>query len=204
MRYVTLCLIWAGAAWAQTFSVGVIAGVPTTNTVTNLGVSALSTNFPTYVVGPTVQVSLFSRFAIAVDGLYSPIDYYFLQNSAASTPTLHTTGSSWEFPVTLKYSLTPGPVHAFVEAGGAARLLSDLDQASGFRVFQGFANTTTGRPVELQNRFAAGFTFGGGVDMGVPHFHFAPEFRYTRWGWDNFVGPNSNLNQVEFLVGFRF
>jgi hypothetical protein len=47
-----------------------------------------------------------------------------------------------------------------------------------------------------------------GVDFKALVIHITPEIRYTRWGAKQFIDPNgllnSNQNQAEFLVGFKF
>ena len=50
---------------------------------------------------------------------------------------------------------------------------------------------------------------GAGGVLGVfVLLHIVPEIRYTRWGAQHFLDPNSflssNQNQAEFLVGITF
>ena len=205
MRYLVSCALLTVVSFAQPLSFGVKAGVPASDSMTPAGVSALTTNFPTYTVGPTIQFSLDGNFAVELDALYQPVDYFSLRNLAPSTAPTHTTGNSWEFPLVLKYALFPGPVRPFVEAGASARVLGDLNQAIGFQIlsgiattpiFSGIATTTTTRPAELRNRFTAGYVMGGGVDLGARRFHVSAEFRYTRWGWENFLGIEENCKKV--------
>lgn len=65
------------------------------------------------------------------------------------------------------------------------------------------------RPYELQNAFNVGFVAGGGVMIrGLP-VRVSPEMRYTRWGRPNFSDLSdfrigTQMNQVEFLIGFTF
>lgn len=208
MKAVLFSIAFAASAFAQPLSFGIKAGVPVSDSFTPAGVNALKTNFPTYAVGPTVEFSLPGDFGIEVDGLFQPLEFTALRSVVGSSTIdfTHTTGSSWEFPVLLKYRLPLFPLRPFLQVGASERIVSDLNETSGVETFRGRQQQTgsTTRPIELQNRFSSGFVIGGGVEVGSGHFHFSPEFRYTRWAWDNFVSPSSNLNQAEFLVGFRF
>ena len=62
--------------------------------MTPAGVCALTTNFPTYTVGPTTRFSLDGNFAVELDAPYQPVDYFSLRNLASSTVPTHTTGNS--------------------------------------------------------------------------------------------------------------
>src|ERR1043166_3544593 len=84
--------------------------------MTPAGVSALTTNFPTYTVGPTTRFSLDGNFAVELDAPYQPVDYFSLRNLASSTAPTHTTGNSWEFPLVLEYALFPVPCVAQASA----------------------------------------------------------------------------------------
>lgn len=52
------------------------------------------------------------------------------------------------------------------------------------------------------------YPIGVGAEGRAGIFRIAPEFRYTRWGWENFRVPgnllHTNQNQVDFLLGIRF
>lgn len=66
----------------------------------------------------------------------------------------------------------------------------------------------TARSDALENSFTAGFAIGAGLEFRTTHMRMAPEFRYTRWGWENFRDPGnlfrSRDNQAEVLLGITF
>jgi hypothetical protein len=51
--------------------------------------------------------------------------------------------------------------------------------------------------------------FGGGLEVKLGILRITPEFRYTRWGSENFRDPvaallRSNKNQGDFILGVTF
>lgn len=69
--------------------------------------------------------------------------------------------------------------------------------------------TTQSFPEDSPHLARAGVTAGVGVEGKFGPIRIAPGVRYTRWGADSNANlapfiPQSNLNQVEFLVGLKF
>jgi len=61
----------------------------------------------------------------------------------------------------------------------------------------------------LERVAAIRFVFGGGVEFKLGHVRITPEFRYTRWGSENFRDPvaallRTNKNQGDFILGLTF
>ena len=194
----------------ELLSFGVKGGLPVTDAFTTGrgGPLGFFSGVNRYTVGPTVEFHLPAGLSIEFDALYRRLNY----GSDAVFPTTVTatrvTANSWEFPLLLKGRLGVGPVHPFIAGGASFQHLSDITRIDEF--FEGGARrvTETGRPAELQNRFNAGFVIGGGVELRGGGLRLSPEFRYTRWGWDNFrdVGGllRSNQDQAAFLLGLTF
>ena len=70
-------------------------------------------------------------------------------------------------------------------------------------------NTTITTPAEFNKRTDVGMVFGGGVEFKIKRLRISPEFRYTRWGSENFRDPvrsllRTNRNQGDFLLGILF
>ena len=207
MKRLTLVLsliLVALPAFPSWLSVGVKGGIPLTDAFEAASNADLHyvTNTKRYTVGPVVEVRLPLGLGVEFDALYKRLDYEARQ----STVSTATTANSWEFPVLLKARVPSEVVRPYVVAGPSFRHLSNIRQVAG-SVFTGQFSEVT--PRELQNRFAAGFAVGGGIEFGN-RFRVAPEVRYTRWGWENFqLLPGrselrSNLNQVDFLLGLHF
>ena len=189
-----------GQAFGQfPLSIGVKGGVGITDAISDktfLGVDTLTHVFSSskdYVVGPMIELRLPWHLGIELDALYRPLHLTNTTRIAVgqgTTITLNGTANSWEFPVLAKYRFLGGPVKPYIEAGPS------------FRAVRRF---TLGNPT-LSN---AGFTAGGGIELGLLRLKVAPELRYTRWASDSnpgavFATPVSNVNQAEFLVGISF
>ena len=186
---------------AQSVSIGVKGGIPITDALdiaqgnAPLSPSYIANNHR-YLVGGTVQLNL-GRFAIEVDGIYRRLGFQTQQTVGNTLVTTSTTANSWEFPVVGKYALMPGPIRPFVDAGANFRRITNAQQAG------------TSIVPQLANDFAAGFTFGAGVELKLGKLRIDPEFRYTHWGTQNFHDPvnsllQTNLNQGDFMVGLTF
>ncbi|HEY4086716.1 MAG TPA: outer membrane beta-barrel protein [Bryobacteraceae bacterium] len=141
-----------------------------------------------YVVGPMLEVRLPMGVSVEGDALYRPLNLNAVQSFNGPTSTLAYSVTSWEFPILVKYHLGFPIVKPFIEAGPS------------FRYVKGFSAT------QLSTK---GFSAGLGVEAKALFVRVAPEFRYTHWGSDFNEGvsgfnPESNSNQVEFLVGISF
>lgn len=189
--------------WAQLVSFGVKAGVPATDAfkATRSASTGYLSDTKRYLAGGTVELRLPAGFGVELDALYKRLNYDSSGVDGASSMS----GNSWEFPLLFKLRAVEPAVRPFVVAGPSFRHLSGLKQ---FIVDPLDRRSDTSRPLELQNRFSAGFTAGAGLEMGN-RFRLVPEVRYTRWGWENFQAAalpqfRSNVNQLDFLLGIHF
>lgn len=202
-----VCMMAVGAA-AQPVSVGVKFGVPVTDALETFqgNQSAYVTNTHRYLVGPTVQFNLPFRFSIEVDALYRRLGYEYNQFAGTGSPTsTRTVANSWEFPVLGKYAIWGGPVRPFIDAGANFRHISGVEQ---IRSTLTAVNVSVTAP-EFNKDNDIGFVFGGGVEFKLGRVRITPEFRYTRWGSENFRDPvaallRTNKNQGDFIVGLTF
>lgn len=191
------------------FAVGVKGGVPFTSNFETGSAPGVTFTADTkrYTVGPVVEFRGPFGLGIEADALYRRLDFESQGNEVDIFVRQKTTANAWDIPLLLKWRLTPGPIKPYFSVGPTFRYLSNLDQVRDFFFAPGnrMTQATTDQPAQLQNRFTAGFTLSGGVQLGS---HIAPEIRYTRWGWETFKDLSgvfrSNQNQVEFLVGLTF
>jgi opacity protein-like surface antigen len=205
-QLVLALLVPASLAFAGgPLSFGVKGGVPFTDafdTAASGNVSYVTHN-KHWTLGPELDVKLPFGLAVEIDALYRRVNYDLNGWTPTAATSIATTGNAWDFPVLLKWKLSPGPIRPYVAAGPTFRGVSGLKQVT---TFFGAPSSSSGtRPAELQNRFNTGFTVAGGVEIAR---HISPEIRYTRWGWESFRSASgllkSNPDQLEFLVGLTF
>jgi len=197
------------SAVAQPVSVGMKVGVPVTDALETFqgNQSAYVTNTHRYLFGPTVQLNLPFRFSIEVDALYKRLGYEYNQFGGPGSPTTtRTTANSWEFPVLGKWAVFPGPVRPFIDFGANFRHISGVDQ---IRDTASAVNVIVNPVPEFHKDFDIGATFGAGVEFKAGWLRLTPEFRYTRWGSENFRDPvasllRTNKNQGDFMIGLTF
>jgi opacity protein-like surface antigen len=194
---------------AQPVSFGVKAGVPVTDALETFqgNQSAYVTNTHRYLFGPTVQLNFPFRFSVEVDALYKRLGFEYNQFGGPGSPTTtRTVANSWEFPVLGKYALFGGPIRPFLDAGANFRHISGVDQ---IRSTLTAVDVNVNPVVEFNKDNDIGFAFGGGIELKVGVVRVTPEFRYTRWGSENFRDPVSallrtNKNQGDFILGLTF
>jgi opacity protein-like surface antigen len=214
MRTLCLLLLGAAAASAQPFGVGIKAGLPLSDFVSaaNSGNFRFDTTTNRYILGPSVELRLPKGFGIELDVLYRHFGYNSVSTISGITTTItdaRTSSSAWEFPLVVKYKFGELPLlHPYVEAGVSWNKLTGLTQDVTTTVAGIVNSSSTSKPAELSNSSTRGFVMGVGVDFKALVIHITPEIRYTRWGAKQFIDPNgllnSNQNQAEFLVGFKF
>ena len=107
-------------------------------------------------------------------------------------------GTSWEFPLLLKYRFSKSGLAPFASAGSTLRHLGDL-KGKGYLVPSLLAlhDPTTfdfpsGKPVDV------GITTGAGVRIHAGPVHLIPEIRYTHW---TALNLQPSYDRVEFLIG---
>jgi len=208
---ITLLVFAAAAisAVAQPVSFGVKAGVPITDAFDTAqgNQAAYASNTHRYLVGGTVQFNLPLRFAVEVDALYKRLGFDYNQFGGPGSPTFtSTTANSWEFPVLGKWAVLPGPVRPFIDFGANFRHVSGIDQ---IRSTASAVDVNVSSVPEFHKDFDIGATFGAGVEFKIGWLRLTPEFRYTRWGTENFRDPiadllNTNKNQGDFMLGLTF
>ena len=206
----TLLLCAAGlTVAAQPVSVGVKVGVPVTDAIEAFqgNQSAYVSHTHRYLVGGTVQLNFPFRFSVEVDALYKRLGYEYNQFGGVGSPTFtRTVANSWEFPVLGKYAIFGGPLRPFVDAGANFRHISGVEQ---IRNGINAVNLPINPVPEFNKDNDIGFVFGGGVELKLGVMRITPEFRYTRWGSENFRDPiaallRTNKNQGDFLLGLTF
>ena len=187
-----LFVFLGSAAFAQHLSVGIIGGVPFTD-LTKAPSSGTLTYFRDsgrYTIGPTLQIALPLSLRIELDALYRPLGYRLQATGFSDT----TSASQWRFPLLLQYRFSAPLIKPYVEAGVSFDHLSNLKQS--------IVNPST-FPSTVVQRSHSGLILGVGVDLKLPFVRVSPELRYTRQGSED-IRNLSELNQAEFLVGFRF
>ena len=202
-----VCVLTVGAV-AQPVSVGVKFGVPVTDALETFrgNQAAYVSNTHRFLVGPTVQLNFPFRFSIEVDALYRRLGYEYNQFAGPGSPTAtRTVANSWEFPVLGKYAIWGGPARPFIDAGANFRHIAGVNQ---IRSTLAAVNVNVTAP-EFNEDNDIGFVFGGGVEFKLGHVRITPEFRYTRWGSENFRDPvasllRTNKNQGDFILGLTF
>jgi hypothetical protein len=217
IKTVLLSFAFLAPVFAQPVSFGVVGGVPITdafNTAQGLTAS-YATNTHRYLVGPAFQLHLPLRFTVEVDGLYKRLGYQYNATTEATAVTTITTAStvanSWEFPILLKFEVTPGPIRPFVDTGISFRHISGIKQVRRVvTIPAGVVGVTTlTNPPEFNKATDEGLVFGGGIAFKMGRVRIGPELRYTRWGSENFRDPvgsllRTNRNQGDFLLGILF
>ncbi len=210
MRLLLGFLLSAAAAFpGDLVSIGVKGGLPLTDAF-SVGASPnirYEASTKRYTVGPTFELHLPFGLGVEVDALYKRLSF---ESSSDLINGLQraTTANAWEFPLLLKIRLAPGLARPYVSVGPTFRHLSSINQVESFFRAGRQERPETSRPAELSNRFSAGFTASGGLELHAPVLEISPEIRYTRWGWENFRSfgnvLRSNDDQIEFLLGITF
>ena len=209
MKSLFLLLLLGAVALAQPVSVGLKAGLPFTDFLSEVQ-SGSVTKTDHYLFGPEVELRLPAGLSVEFDALYRHFSYVGI---SGPNSVIASTGSSgnWEFPLVVKYKFPSKLVRPYLEAGAAWDSLAGLKNT----VTETICNNGGGAvcnvvlaPPAATSKGTMGAVIGAGVDIHVfKLFHIAPELRYTRWAKDyfNLAGVlNSTKNQAEALVGFTF
>ena len=160
--------------FAQSISVGVTAGVLTTDDLSGAGATGASKR---YVVGPAVDIGLPFGLGVEVGALYRREGYQSSFSSFAYSIFSGERANSWEFPMTVKYRIPFAVGQPFVEAGYAPRVIHGTVSSNFSSVFPnvGFLHSTTSTDWPVSH----GVVGGGGVQFGIGRVRLAPEVRYT-------------------------
>ncbi len=204
-----IALTPAFAVAGDAVSVGVKGGVPITDAfdAARGTTSEYFTDTKRYLVGPTVEFHLPWRFSIEVDALYKRLGYQY--QATGPVVTSSTVANSWEFPVLAKFEILPGPVRPFVDLGASFRHLSGIRQIRQTVSGATFDRVELNNAVEFNKRNDVGLAGGFGIAFKMGPVRISPEFRYTRWGGENFRDPigallRMNRNQGDFMLGLTF
>jgi hypothetical protein len=213
IKAVLLSFACFAPVFAQPVSFGVEGGVPITDAFDTFrgNTASYATNTHRYVVGPAFQIHLPLRLTAEVDALYKRLGYQYNAFTPTTRTFAATVANSWEFPILVKWEITPGPIRPFVDVGLSFRHIS------GVKEIRQIVNTTTGaigvttntNPPEFHKATDEGLVFGAGVALKLGPVRIGPELRYTRWGSENFEDPvgsllHTNKNQGDFLIGILF
>ena len=202
----SLLLVMAAPMLAQPFGAGFKIGLPLNDAfeLTNSQNLPISLKNKSYIIGPTFELRLPAGFAIELDALYTSFEVNSVGSVASSALGASFDADSWEFPLLLKKRFGGANAVAvsarpFVDIGASFRRLGDIGEIGRF--------ITSGNIGTEKN--STGFVIGGGVEIRALFIRISPEFRFTRWGTDNFREGLANIlktnrNQGQFLVGISF
>lgn len=168
--------------------------------------SPFSATVPRYILGASAEFHLYRKLRFEVDGLYKRGGFEGSLFSPAGAPYYQATKFNWwEVPALLKTNVSLGHVRPFVDFGASLRHISTLGESTYSAGIPGGFDLTD-NSIALHNRNSFGGVGGIGVTFKYGPVHIAPELRYTRWANQAFTYPglSTNLNQVDFLVGFTF
>jgi len=167
-------------------------------------------------------VRVWKDFSLEFDALYKRIGYNATVSNRSRQPPFYTDsfevkGSSWDFPLMVKYRFPRVPLYA--AGGGMLRHIGSVrlrGVRTGLRLVGVNGTAITERftepinssdPFDLRKRSWPGLTIAGGIEFGRGRFRVLPEFRYTRLtsNINERLGTlGFNPNQAEFLLGFLF
>ena len=222
LSLVLLFMVLATPAFAQGIRFGVKGGVPISEYFDSG--SRYSSATRRYTLGPSVEVTVWEGLSLEFDALYKRIGYAggivrtFTRQPPFYTDTFDVKGSSWDFPLMVKYRLSPF-LPLYVAGGGIVRHIGPVRErgvrtgtrlvaVDGRPVSMMFSEPIdTSDPSDLRKRTWPGLTVSGGIEFGRGRFRVLPEFRFTRLTSninDRLGTLRFEPNQVEFLLGFLF
>ena len=202
-------LVGGCGAWSQAFSVGVVGGVPFSDT------DATHNESRPYIVGPSFEVRLPAHFAVEVDALYRRIGNSIgfasiltgsgtIQTAAATTSFNRDRGNSWEFPIIGKFYFRPGSEHwqPFVGLGAAFReTWFHSDSSDTIPAGSGLMQVLN-QHLSYTDDVGAGAVATTGVRFRMGRLALTPQVRYTRWASANF--QRNARNEGGILLGISF
>jgi hypothetical protein len=171
-------LFFTGLAAAQPFGLGLKLGTTLSDATSSLP-SLHIANSAHFIVGPYVELRLPFSLAVEADALYER----GLYNDVTSD------GSTWQFPVVLKYRFLKGPIRPYLEAGPTFSRIADIAEIP-----------------ELNHRNNFGLAFGGGVELKLLVVRVTPEVRYYVMALHDIqsVTVESNRGLATFTIGVGF
>ena len=181
MRYTLwTVLLFSGMAAAQPFGAGLKVGTTLTDAVHAIGTNSIPST-QHLIAGPYLEVRLPFSLAVEGDALYE----LGLFSDAVSG------GSTWQFPILLKYRMLKGPLRPYIEGGPSFSRITDIAEIP-----------------SLIHRSNYGGVIGVGVELKLLVLRVSPEIRYNMWALRNLRSPlgifESNHNIATFTVGIGF
>jgi len=215
------------SALGQGVHLGVQAGVPITKFFKTGFSPSRYTGFGTqysaatrrYTVGFFMEYGFYRGLGLEVDAQYKRMGYVHDESIFSYSPNGSDTqfydvkGSSWDFPVMVKYRFCRSK-RPFVSGGGTFRHIGPVRARGVSNMSDPFpawhtvsTQIDTSQPGELDDRNFSGLTIGGGFEFGRGWLRFSPELHFTHW-LSNMGSAQSalrvNPNQFEFLLGLDF
>ncbi len=188
---------------AQTFSIGLSAGLPLNHLMVSTGNSTTATG--RYTFGPSARVGLPHGFALDAELLYKRLEF------GLTTDPTRAAVHRLELPLMVRYAIRGLPVRPYLHAGISFNRVVAVNGATAC------ARTALGEEVYcignvetavLRHRHTHGPLLGIGFDFHWGRFQLAPELRITRWIDRNFGTQDSplrsNLTGIDLLCGLRF
>lgn len=170
-----------------------------------------------YSVGAVVEIRLNSHFSVVAEGMYHPVKYRLVTTTTYQTPVPRgvlltveqedTKSRVFDIPVMVKFRkfTATGPLsHAFVEGGGALRLLTNVRSGTTLTYSDASTKTNQTSAYPIKQR-VTGLTAGAGLtftdELGI---HVTPEARYTYWMDTNYKLPGIGFPKSQMEVGLSF
>jgi hypothetical protein len=159
------------------------------------------------------EIRLPFRLGVEADALYRTFGYTSHSQSCCAASTIRERSNSWEFPLIVKYRIPAPLVHPFVGIGADWRHVQGTDTSYGYYMSapsQGTYFNNVRGPTNYS--LTHGLVVSAGVDLGVRHIRFSPQFRYVHWtapflyqvGGDGSYYIQSPQNEYFVLVGLSW
>jgi hypothetical protein len=174
-------IVFSSLLSAQPFGAGIKLGTTLSDAISAAPSFPISsTNH--FIVGPYVEVRLPLKLAVEGDALYLHNLYEGVSSGS---------GSTWQFPVLLKYKFLGGPIRPYVEGGPQFSHITDIAEIPA-----------------LNHRSNFGVVLGAGIEVKFLHVRVAPEVRWNGFATKNLDSPSglfeSNKNLATFTLGVGF
>jgi hypothetical protein len=174
-------IVFSCIVTAQPFGAGIKLGTTLSDAI-SAAPSFPIQNSNHFIVGPYVELRLPLGLSVEGDALY--LHGLYEDVSSAS-------GSTWQFPILLKFKFLGGPVRPYVEGGPQFSHISDIAEIP-----------------ELNHHSNFGIVLGGGIEVKVFKLRVSPEVRYNGFALTNIESPtglfHSNKNLATFTLGVGF
>lgn len=198
---------------SDAISVGVKAGVPTTEIVRTAGEIVglpYKANVSRFTIGPVLNVRFPKGLGLEIGAMYKRFQQHAGQRVVTSTPSQplewvylpHSlSGRSWEFPILGQVRFGQGPFRPYMETGVSFNRLSNIFVVSCPVPSLRCPPTTSYAPGGTSES-RAGFVVGGGAELKLRSVRLSPGIRFTRYGETTAWLPS--VNSVDVLLGLTF